>query len=86
MVAAHRTGIVNTDKPSPVILGADATSPRQAQRLILVVQARLLLEYAPTDIADAFIASRFDAQWGRVFGTLPEGTQHAMILDRAWPV
>lgn len=59
---------------------------RHAQQLVLLVQACLLREYAPVEIADAFIASRFDAQWGRVFGMLPEGVDHAAILDRAWPV
>jgi putative acyl-CoA dehydrogenase len=59
---------------------------RHAQQLVLLVQARLLGERAPAEVADAFIASRFDAQWGRVFGMLPDGVSHAAILDRAWPV
>jgi len=29
---------------------------------------------------------RFDAQWGRVFGTLPEHDAQARLLERAWPV
>ncbi|WP_024570436.1 acyl-CoA dehydrogenase family protein [Cupriavidus metallidurans] len=57
---------------------------RHAQLLVLLVQARLLGEHAPAAVADAFIASRFDAQWGRVFGMLPDGVAHAAILDRAW--
>ncbi|WP_085488602.1 acyl-CoA dehydrogenase family protein [Paraburkholderia susongensis] len=64
----------------------EALARREAQRLILLVQARLLREYAPAYVADAFIASRFDAQWGRVFGTLPEHEQQAKIIERAWPV
>jgi len=59
---------------------------RHAQQLILLVQARLLGEHAPAEVADAFIASRFDAQWGRVFGVLPDGIAHAAILERAWPL
>jgi putative acyl-CoA dehydrogenase len=58
---------------------------RHAQQLVLLVQARLLREYAPSEVADAFIASRFDAQWGRVFGLLPAGCALEAILARAWP-
>ncbi len=59
---------------------------RYARQLVLLVQARLLREYAPAEIADAFIASRFDAQWGGVFGMLPEGVNVGAVLERAWPV
>ncbi|EHP39712.1 acyl-CoA dehydrogenase [Cupriavidus basilensis OR16] len=59
---------------------------RHAQLLILLVQARLLREHAPAEVADAFAASRFDGQWGRVFGLLQDGIAHAAILERAWPV
>jgi len=76
---------------SAAILGADgaaleAVARREAQRLILLMQARLLREDSPDFVADAFIASRFDAQWGRVFGTLPEHDAQARLLERAWPV
>jgi len=64
----------------------EAQARRHAQQLVLLVQARLLREHAPQEMADAFIASRFDAQWGRVFGMLPEGAPHEAILARAWPV
>jgi len=59
---------------------------RHAQLLVLLVQARLLREHAPAAVADGFIASRFDGQWGSVFGLLPDGIAHAAILERAWPV
>jgi putative acyl-CoA dehydrogenase len=36
-------------------------------------------------VADAFIATRLDAQWGRVFGMLPSGVDVAAVLRRAWP-
>ena len=61
------------------------TARREAQRLILLIQARLLREFAPTPVADAFIASRFDDQWGRVFGTLPAGVPAEAIIERAFP-
>ncbi|MDR7376751.1 putative acyl-CoA dehydrogenase [Rhodoferax ferrireducens] len=55
-----------------------------AQNLVLLVQASLLLQHAPGDVADAFIASRFGPAWGRVYGCLPPGLNHAAILARAW--
>jgi putative acyl-CoA dehydrogenase len=73
------------------LLRADAltlerSARRVAQTLILLVQAKLLLEHAPGAVSDGFVASRFDAQWGRVFGTLAPDLSHAAIVDRAWPV
>lgn len=60
---------------------------RIAQRLILAAQACLMLQHAPTAIAEAFIASRSDAECGRVFGTLAStSTLQREILARAWPV
>ncbi|MGH6638229.1 MAG: acyl-CoA dehydrogenase family protein [Polaromonas sp.] len=62
----------------------EAGARRYAQRLILLIQAGLLRQHAPTEVADAFIESRFDAQWGRVYGTLPSHAQRAALIDRAW--
>ncbi len=59
---------------------------RIAQRLILLVQADLLRRHAPADLLEAFITSRFDAESGRVFGTLPGHVALAPIVARAWPV
>jgi putative acyl-CoA dehydrogenase len=64
----------------------EANARRHAQQLILLVQAKLLREHAPAALADAFIESRFDAQWGRVYGALPSIAQHTLILERTWPV
>lgn len=61
-------------------------SRREAQRLILLIQASLLSQYSPQAVSDAFIASRFDAEWGRTFGLLPRHIQVSEILKRAWPV
>ena len=61
-------------------------SRREAQRLILLIQACLLRQYSPQPISDGFIASRFDAEWGRTFGLLPRHVQFGDILARAWPV
>ncbi|CAG4901086.1 acyl-CoA dehydrogenase family protein [Paraburkholderia saeva] len=61
-------------------------SRREAQRLILLVQARLAGDHAPQAVSDAFITSRFDAEWGRTFGLLPRDTPCASIIERAWPI
>lgn len=62
----------------------EGSARQHAQRLILLIQAALLREHSPAEVADAFIASRFDSQCGRVYGTLPDHTQHASIVRRAW--
>jgi putative acyl-CoA dehydrogenase len=62
---------------------------RFTQRLALAVQGALMLEHAPPALAHAFIASRGDAQSGRVYGTLSaevlSAAAQAEILERAWP-
>lgn len=71
-----------------------ATSPEQrealarrfVQRLVLAVQGSLMLQHAPAAMAEAFIASRIDAECGRVYGTLISPEMHQEILNRAWPV
>jgi len=64
----------------------EARARRYAQQLVLMIQARLMREHAPEASADAFIASRFDGEWGKMVGALPSIAQHAAILERAWPV
>ncbi len=63
---------------------------RITQRLVLIIQSCLMLEYAPAASAEIFFSSRSDAACGRVFGTLggthiSEAVQRA-ILARAWPI
>ncbi|MES2130468.1 MAG: acyl-CoA dehydrogenase family protein [Pseudomonadota bacterium] len=66
--------------------GADETlARRQGQLLVTLIQARLLRERAPAVVADAFIASRFDHQHGRIYGTLADASGHGAIIERAFP-
>jgi putative acyl-CoA dehydrogenase len=58
---------------------------RFVQRLVLAAQGSLMLRNAPSAIAEAFIASRIDAESGRVYGTLSAAALQRNILDRAWP-
>ena len=52
-----------------------------AERLALALQASLMLRFSPA--GDAFCASRIEGNWGRAFGTLPQGTDLHPILDNA---
>jgi putative acyl-CoA dehydrogenase len=61
---------------------AEADARRMVERLALLLQASLLVRYAPPAIADAFCASRLSGDWGRAFGTLPNGVNFAAVLDR----
>ena len=59
---------------------------RFAQRLVLSAQAVLLRQNAPAAVADAFIATRFDAQWGRVVGAVDTRKMDVdALLQRALP-
>ncbi|APW40790.1 isovaleryl-CoA dehydrogenase [Rhodoferax koreense] len=64
-------------------IALEAEGRHLAQALVLLVQAGLLRAHAPEFVADGFIGSRFDAGWGRVFGSLPRGVAHERIIDRA---
>jgi putative acyl-CoA dehydrogenase len=57
---------------------------RFVQRLVLTIQGVLMLQHAPTAIADAFIASRSEAMGGRVYGTLAAAHLQQQILQRTW--
>ena len=55
-------------------------------RMALVLQASLLVRYAPPFVADAFCASRLADGPGPVPGALPSGVDTRAIVDRAAPV
>ena len=56
---------------------------RLAERIVLAVQAGLLLRHAPAFVADAFVTSRLSAGVGGAFGCLPAGVDCVAILARA---
>lgn len=58
---------------------------RLVESMALLLQASLLIRHSPGPVADAFAASRLGGDWGRVFGTLPRGTDTAAIIDRGSP-
>lgn len=64
---------------------AEASARRTVERIALALTAALLLQHAPTEVADAFCASRIDRDTAGAFGTLGAGTPFDAILARAWP-
>jgi putative acyl-CoA dehydrogenase len=55
------------------------------ERMALVLQGSLLVRHAPVAVADAFCATRLAGEGGRVFGTLPRGTDVGALIDRVPP-
>lgn len=61
---------------------------RFTQKLVLAMQAHLMQEQAPPEIAEAFIHSRWDAACGRIYGSLSatcDASVQQKIVERAWP-
>jgi putative acyl-CoA dehydrogenase len=56
---------------------------RLVEALALALQASLLVRSAPAAVSDAFIGARLDNDSGRLYGTLPAGTDTTAILARA---
>ncbi|WP_295992035.1 isovaleryl-CoA dehydrogenase [Rugamonas sp.] len=56
---------------------------RLAERIVLAVQAGLLLRHAPDFVGAAFVASRLTRDVGGAYGRLPDGVDCAAILARA---
>lgn len=54
-------------------------------RLATSLQAALLLQHSPGEVADAFCASRLEAVGHHNYGALPRGVDCASIIERATP-
>jgi len=59
---------------------ADAEARQFTERLALLLQASLLLRHGDQLAASAFIRTRLDGNWGRTYGTLPEGIDAARLV------
>jgi putative acyl-CoA dehydrogenase len=55
------------------------------EEMAVALQGSLLVRHAPSEVADAFCASRLNGEGGRVYGTLPNGIDAKAIIDRALP-
>ncbi|YAL82256.1 acyl-CoA dehydrogenase family protein [Dermacoccaceae bacterium W4C1] len=62
-----------------------AIARRLASRMALIVQASLLLRFAPAAVSDAFVATRIEREPAGVFGDLPGGLDVRAVLHRATP-
>ena len=62
---------------------AEAGARSLAARIVLAVQAGLLLRHAPPFVSHAFVQSRLAHPPGAAFGCLPAGVDAAAILARA---
>jgi len=58
---------------------------RVVEHLALALQASLLVRHAPTEVADAFVASRIGGDGGLAYGTLPADTDFRRIIERHTP-
>jgi len=58
---------------------------RLTELLALGLQGSLLVQHAPTEVADAFCLSRLAGDSGLAFGTLPAETNFAAIIERSRP-
>ncbi len=71
------------------MLGDTATLEQSARRLAgqmaAVLQASLLVRFAPAEVADAFCATRLGGDYNGTLGTLPPGTDLPFLLARATP-
>ena len=64
---------------------SEARAREVSERMALLWQGALLVQYAPSSVADAFLASRIAGESGRTFGTLPTGIELRAIIERAAP-
>ena len=58
---------------------------RLVELLALCLQGSLLVRHAPSDVADAFCATRLGGEGGRAYGTLPTGVDTAAVVERHRP-
>ncbi len=65
--------------------GPERQARRLTERLVLALQASLLVRHAPGPVADAFCATRLTGDHGVTFGTLPPSVDAPAIVDRAFP-
>jgi putative acyl-CoA dehydrogenase len=63
--------------------GDEYGARRLAERIVIAVQAALLLRHAPALVSSAFVRSRVAQDVGGAYGRLPAGVDCAAILARA---
>jgi putative acyl-CoA dehydrogenase len=51
--------------------------------MAFALQASLLVRHSAPAVADAFCATRLEGDWGRAFGTMPQGLDIQTIVNHA---
>ncbi|HEV7260900.1 MAG TPA: acyl-CoA dehydrogenase family protein [Bosea sp. (in: a-proteobacteria)] len=69
----------------PELTRHEGQARRLVERLAVMLQAALLLRYAPERVADAFVASRIEGAWSGHFGDLPAWIDSGALARRAVP-
>ncbi len=78
------TDVLNSLAGDPTTMAAQAR--RLAEQMALILQGAILLQHAPTPIADAFMATRFRPQGaGRTFGAFDTNVDIDLLIERAFP-
>lgn len=54
-----------------------------AEDICLALQGALLVRHGHPAVAEAFLTTRIDGQWGGAFGTMPDGLDLGPIIERA---
>jgi len=67
------------------VAGIEAQARMLTERMALLWQAALLLQYAPSSVSETFIETRIAGSSGRALGTLPRGIALRSIIDRSAP-
>jgi putative acyl-CoA dehydrogenase len=66
---------------NPAVL--EPIARRVVEMMAFALQASLLVRYSSSAVADAFCTTRLDGDWGRAFGTMPQGLDTQAIVARA---
>jgi putative acyl-CoA dehydrogenase len=66
-------------------IASEAGARAFAIRLVIGLQASLLVRHAPAAMADAFCRSRLEAAGGHLYGALPDDVDYRAIIGRAAP-
>lgn len=86
-LAAARGGDARLDAAADALdatlnRAGEAEARAVAGRLVLLLQAALLVRHAPAPVAELFCATRLGAGGGSCYGTLPAGTVPDPVLTR----
>jgi putative acyl-CoA dehydrogenase len=65
-----------------LVMAPQDTARYLVTKIALATQAALLVEHAPSAVAEAFIASRLGTGWGPGYGTL-RGVDYQSVIDYA---